>query len=100
MRSPDHLRQSILDPGSAVQPRYWLVSFQDGSGRKIEGFVMNEDTHTVQLMDMSEQLRSYEKAGLENYKVEKISKMPSYRDSLSDNQVNDLVAYLSSLGPQ
>lgn len=99
MRSVENLRQSIIDPGANVQPRYWVVSFQDASGNQLQGFLMNEDTYTVQLMDMREQLHSYEKATLQNYKVEKISKMPSYRDSLTDEQVNDLAQYLSSLRP-
>ena len=97
LRSPDYLRRSILDPSADVEPRYWVASFTDASGKRVEGFIMNEDTYTVQLMDMTEQLHSYEKAALKDYKVEKASKMPSYRDSLPGDQVNDLVAYLASL---
>jgi putative heme-binding domain-containing protein len=100
MRSAEHLRQSILDPGADVQPRYWVATFQDASGKQIQGFVMNEDTYTVQLMDMNEQLHSYDKSAVKDYKVEKISKMPSFRDSLTGEQLNDLVAYLSSLRPE
>ena len=99
MRSLDYLRQSIVEPAADVQPRYWVASFTNASGKPVEGFVMNEDTYTVQLMDMGEQLHSYDKAALKDYKVEKISKMPSYRDSLTGEQVGDLVAYLSSLRP-
>src|ERR1700682_3135141 len=91
IRSVDHLRQSIIDPGGDVQPRYWVVSFQDASGNEVQGFLMNEGTYNMQLMDMHEQLHSYDKAALQNYKVEKISKMPAYRDSLTGEQVNDLV---------
>jgi putative heme-binding domain-containing protein len=82
-RSLDHLRESILDPGADVQPRFWVASFKDGESRTVEGFVMNEDTYTVQLMDMTEKLHSYEKAAIKEYKVEKISKMPSYQDQLT-----------------
>jgi putative heme-binding domain-containing protein len=99
-RSPEHLRQSILDPGADVQPRYWVAKFKDGAGNAIEGFVMNEDTYTVQLMDMNEQLHSYEKAAIKDYRVEKTSKMPSYKESLTGEQLNDLLAYLASLRPE
>src|SRR5579872_3659172 len=51
-RSLEHLRQSIVDPDADVQPRYWVASFKDGAGKSVEGFIMNEDTYTVQLMDM------------------------------------------------
>ncbi len=99
-RSLEHLRQSILDPGAEIQPRYWVASFKDGMGKAVDGFVMNEDTYTVQLMDMNEQLHSYEKATIKEYKVEKTSKMPSYKESLTGEQLNDLVAYLASLRPE
>src|SRR5579859_4485325 len=100
MRSVEHLRQSIVDPGADVQPRYWVASFKDAAGKPVEGFVMNEDTYSVQLMDMNQQLDSYEKAALRDYKVEKISKMPSYKDSLAGEPLDDLVAYLASLRPE
>ena len=99
-RSPEHLRQSIVEPGADVQPRYWVASFKDGAGKAVEGFVMNEDTYTVQLMDMNEQLHSYEKAAIKEYKVENISKMPPYKESLTGEQIDDLVAYLASLRPE
>lgn len=99
-RSLEHLRQSILEPDADVQPRYWVASFRDALGNEIQGFIMNEDTYTVQLMDMNEHLRSYDKTALKEYRVEKVSKMPSYRDRLSDEQLNDLVAYLLSLRPE
>jgi putative heme-binding domain-containing protein len=99
-RSPEHLRQSILEPDADVRPRYWVASFQDASGQQIQGFVMNEDSYSVQLMDMNEQLHSYEKAALKDYKIEKVSKMKSYRDSFTREELNDLVAYLASLRPE
>jgi putative heme-binding domain-containing protein len=100
MRSVEHLRQSILDPSADVQPRYWVASFNDAAGKPGDGFVMNEDTYSVQLMDMNQQLHSYEKAALHDYKVEKVSKMPSYKDSLTGEPLDDLVAYLASLRPE
>jgi putative heme-binding domain-containing protein len=100
MRSVDHLRQSIVEPGADVQPRYWVASFNAAAGKPVEGFVMNEDTYSVQLMDMNQQMHSYEKAALRDYKVEKVSKMPSYKDSLTGEPLDDLVAYLASLRPE
>jgi len=100
IRSIEHLRQSIVDPSADVQPRYWVASFRDAAGQPGEGFVMNEDTYSVQLMDMNQQLHSYEKVELRDYKVEKVSKMPSYMDSLTGQPLSDLVAYLASLRPE
>ncbi len=99
-RSAENLRQSIVDPNADVAPRYWTVSFIDASGGAIKGFCLNEDSYTVQLLDMQGQLRSYNKDGLKEFAVSKRSVMPSYADSLTAKQVNDLVAFLSSLRPK
>jgi putative heme-binding domain-containing protein len=100
LRSQQHLRQSILEPGALVSPRYRVVSFKNPSGKQMQGFIMNEDTYTVQVIDLDEQLHSYDKSALRDYKVEEVSKMPPYKDSLTAEQVNDLVAYLSALRPE
>jgi len=99
-RSPEHLRTAVVDPNADVRQRYWVVSFKDASGKGEEGFLMNEDTYTVQFMDMHEHLRSISKSMIKDYKVEKISKMPSFRDSLNTNELEQLIAYLSSLRPK
>ncbi|HKW99098.1 MAG TPA: c-type cytochrome [Bryobacteraceae bacterium] len=96
-RAAAYLRESILDPSADVGERYWVVSFNDPSGKSHNGFVMNEDTYSVQFLDFNEQLQSFEKAGLKDYQVVKTSKMPSYKSVLSDQEVDDLVAWLSSL---
>jgi cytochrome c oxidase cbb3-type subunit 3 len=99
-RSVDNLKQSILDPSAQVQPSYWTVSFEDASGKAVQGFLLNEDTYTVQLIDRTATLHSYEKAAVKNYTIDKHSAMPSYRDKLSSQQLDDLVVYLWSQRPQ
>jgi putative heme-binding domain-containing protein len=99
-RSVEHLRAALVDPQADVRQRYWVVSYRDDSGKSQEGFLMNEDSYTVQFMDMSERLHSVSKSGLKDYKVEKTSRMPSFKDSLSNNELDQLVAYLSSLRPK
>ncbi len=99
MRSPEHLRQAVLDPNADVRPRYWVVTLTTKDGRDYTGFLMNEDTYTVQFMDLKEQLQSMQKSDLAAYRIDKTSKMPSYRDSLGARELSDLVAYLSSLRP-
>jgi len=98
-RSREYLRQSITEPSADVRPRYWVVSLTDSGGQKYEGFLMNEDTYSVQFMDMSEKLHSMSKAETRAYKVEKVSRMPSYKGKLSETELDQLVAYLSSLRP-
>ena len=99
-RSPTYLRRALLDPGADVPQRYWVVECRDASGKRLEGFLMDEDTYTVQFIDMHERLHSLQKAELQDFKVEKISKMPSFKNSLSGTEVDDLVAFLASLRRQ
>jgi putative heme-binding domain-containing protein len=99
-RSSEHLRQALLEPNADVRQRYWVVTFTDGMGGRQEGFLMNEDTYTVQLLNAAGQLRTYEKSKVTNYKVEKISRMPTYKGQLGEGDVRDLVTYLASLRPE
>jgi cytochrome c oxidase cbb3-type subunit III len=97
VRTVSHLRTSLLEPDSVVHPRYWIVSFRDKDGNQHRGFTMHEDTHTLLMMDMQERLHSFSKKDLQDLKVEKISAMPSTRGVLSETELADLIAYLSSL---
>src|SRR5262249_46898781 len=73
-RSVEHLRQSILDPNADVRQRYWIVRVTDAAGKSLEGFLMNEDTYTIQFIDASGQLYSIDKAGLRSFKIDRTSK--------------------------
>jgi putative heme-binding domain-containing protein len=94
-RSPEFLTRSIVDPSNEVQPRYWSVHCRDASGNTYDGYLMNEDTYTVQFIDTKERLHTFQKSGIKDYRVEKTSRMPAYK--LSDGDTADLVAYLFSL---
>lgn len=109
-RAPDYLRQAIVDPG-AVLPRgtsvipgrgfneYLPVRVVTLDGREVRGVRMNEDSFTIQVRDSGNQLYSFRKADLKQLdKQIGKSVMPEYKSRLSDAEVADLVAYLSSLG--
>jgi putative heme-binding domain-containing protein len=97
-RSADHLRQSILEPNADVRQRYWVVTITDRDGKTLDGFLMNEDTYTIQFIDDAGRLHSLDKATLKSFKIDRVSKMPSYKNRLSGEEVKALVAYVSSLG--
>ncbi|MEP6539248.1 MAG: c-type cytochrome [Bryobacteraceae bacterium] len=99
-RSPDNLRDSIVNPNAVVQPRYWTVEAKGKDGAAYSGFLLNEDTYTAQILDFQERLRTINKNVLSTYKVKKDSRMPSFGKTLTDAQITDIVAYLSSLRPK
>ena len=96
-RSIRHLREAMTNPDADVRERYWRVSGTGADGKAVSGFLMNEDTYTVQMMDDAGNLRSLDKAAIRGYAVEKKSKMPSYAQRLTGSEADDLVAYLNSL---
>jgi putative heme-binding domain-containing protein len=95
-RALGHLREALTNPDADVRQRYWLVTATGPGGKPVSGFLLNEDTYTVQFIDEEGKLASLDKAGLRNYQVAKKSKMPGFSD-LPGSQIDDLVAYLASL---
>jgi putative heme-binding domain-containing protein len=107
-RSRAYIVESIRQPsrqltqnrvfGESVALKYDTVTAVTADGRTITGVPMNEDTFTVQVMDMSERVHSLEKKSLKSFQHENRSLMPSYDDRrLSNADLDDLVAYLQSL---
>ena len=86
-----------MDPDQEVAPRWWTVRAAGADGVMREGFRMNEDSFSLRIMDTDSNLWSFQKRELENYERLEKSTMPSYAESLSDGELDDLVAYLFSL---
>lgn len=99
IRSAQHLRDALTDPNADVRQRYWVVDLVTGEGKNLSGFLMEEDTYSIRFIDLAGQLHSVVKQPLKSLKVEKTSKMPSYKDRFNQKQMDDLVAYLASLRP-
>jgi len=98
LRSPAHLRASILRPDEEVSPAYWAVEAVDKNGATYSGIRMSEDTYSIQLLDLAENLHSLEKRDLEKLTVNpKKSMMPAYDGAFAAPELDDLVAYLYSL---
>ncbi len=97
LRSLAHLKDSVLHPGQKVLPRHYLVRAVTKDGKRISGLRLNEDTFSIQLLDSKDNLVSLRKSDLAEYEVEKASAMPSYQGTWSDKELNDLVAYMTTL---
>ena len=61
------------------------------------GRLLNLDTFTVQMLDAKEQLRSFVKADLRDHGFAEKSPMPSYKTTLTPQELADVVTYLTSL---
>lgn len=96
-RSVEYLRTSLLEPSDDVRPRYWLATVHRPDGAKVSGFILNEDRHSLQLLDLEGNLRSFDKSALSSIERDRNSLMQSYDGVLDESEMNDLLAYLVSL---
>ena len=90
------IEDSILNPAAVVQPNARTVRITTGDGDVVTGRLLNQDTFTVQLIDADETLRSFDRSELRDFAFV-ASPMPSYVDTLSTQDIADLVRYLTSL---
>ena len=97
IRPARELEQKLIDPNALVRPANRSIEIVLKDGTKISGHLLNQDTFSIQLLDSNERLRSLAKANLRDYTYVRNSPMPSYRDTLSAAELNDLVTYLVSL---
>jgi len=98
-RRPEQLQTSILDPDAEILPANRIYRVVSKNGTTTIGRLLNEDTFTVQMIDKSERLLSFQKADLREYAFETKSPMPSFKDRLSAQEIADVVAYLSTFKP-
>lgn len=109
-RAPDYLRVAIVDPAAAL-PRgvmafpghgfneFLPVRVVTRDGREVRGVRLNEDSFTIQVRDAGNQLYSFRKADLQQLdKQIGQSLMPDYKSKIDGSDLDNLVAYLSSLG--
>ncbi len=99
VRSPEQLTTKLTNPDAEINAanRPYRVVLKNGTA--VNGRLLNIDTFTVQMMDDKQNLRSFVKSDLKEYMFVEKSPMPSYQGKLSDQEISDIVAYLSTLRP-
>ncbi|MGE0405538.1 MAG: hypothetical protein AB7O65_04495 [Candidatus Korobacteraceae bacterium] len=97
VRTAPELYESLVNPAALVLPEGRFFKVVTREGVSVTGRLMNLDTYTVLLMDSKEQLRSFDKASLREYSFVKGSTMPSYRATLTSQELADVIAYLGTL---
>ena len=97
-RGPAHLRDAVVNPAASHPPGYLVVRAVPESGPAIRGIRVNEDVFWIQIRDGSGMLHSLEKAQFTRVDRElEATLMPSYAERLQPAELDDLVAYLSTL---
>jgi putative heme-binding domain-containing protein len=97
-RDRDFLRASLLTPEASISRDFMQVRLVTKEGQRLVGVRLNEDTFSIQIRDLSNQVHSFWKAELSDLvKEPNRSPMPSYSETLTPKELDNLVAYLESL---
>jgi cytochrome c oxidase cbb3-type subunit 3 len=102
IRNPSRrLAQGISEATKEFSQEYETVTVVSADGTKFMGVVLNEDQFTLQMMDTREQLHLFEKSKLRSFEKTRESLMPAYdQKTLSDKDLQDVIAYLLGVGAQ
>jgi putative heme-binding domain-containing protein len=100
LRSPAQIHRSLTEPAKQMMPINRPVRIVMRDGRTIRGRRLNEDTHTVQVIDEQERLVSLDKVDIKEFEAAKSSPMPAATKVLNADELADVVAYLLSLRGQ
>jgi len=100
VRNPSRrLAWGLTEATKEFPQEYETVTVVTAEGQKIKGVALNEDDFSVQMMDLSENIHLFEKDRLRSFEKSRNSLMPSYDSGLlSDKDLQDIVAYLLSVG--
>ncbi len=111
-RSTDYLIDSVRNPSRRLaqglseamkefSQEYETVDVETADGQKFSGVILNEDHFTVQMLDLRERLHLFEKDKLRSFEKSRKSLMPAYdKNMLSDKDLQDILAFLLSVGAQ
>ena len=95
-RSPEYIRESIVNPSGDIPEDYAGVTVVTRDGKRVSGVRINEDTFTVQLRDTSQNFQMFQKDEVQEVIHESKSLMPAY-NSISHDDLQNLLAYLDGL---
>lgn len=97
-RGPPYLRDALVKPEATHPPGYLVVRAVASDGTTIRGIRANEDVFWIHVRDAGGTVHVLEKATLTTLERELTATlMPSYAARLSGPQLDDIVAYLTSL---
>jgi len=98
-RTPQYLRESVISPDADLTPGYETITVVTRDGKMIQGAQRGFDNFSAQLVDIQDNYHSFLKSEVTSIQREDKSLMPGgYERVFSKSELDDLVAYLSSLG--
>ncbi len=98
MRNPSRrLAQGLTEAMKEFSVEYETVDVVTSDGATYRGTLLNEDSFTIQFVDMRETVHSLDKTSLKSWKKSRQSLMPAYDEkTLPEKDLQDLLAFLVS----
>ena len=100
VRNPSRrLAWGLTESTKEFAQQYETITVVTADGKEIKGVALNEDSFSVQVIDQNEKIYLLDKAKVRSFHKSRESSMPKYNaEVLSDKDLEDIVAYLISLG--
>jgi cytochrome c oxidase cbb3-type subunit III len=100
VRNPSRrLAWGLTEATKEFPQEYESVTVVTADRKKIRGVTLNEDSFSVQIMDMGGQIYLLSKDQLRSFQKSRESMMPVYgADTLSDQELEDIVAFMVGVG--
>ena len=95
-QSIEQIRTALVSPSKELAPQNRSVRLVTKDGKTVEGKLLNQDAFSVQIIEASGQLESFEKANLQNFTIVTENSMPSYASKISDQDITLLSHYLAT----
>ena len=95
--SPDELKQKLLTPSPALDPKNRLYQIVTDRGKTIRGKLLNQGPLSLQMLASDGRLIALPRAQIRGGHFVDPPQMPSYQSKLTSTQIDDLVAYLASM---
>ena len=100
VRNPSQrLAWGLTESTKEFAQEYETVTVVTSDGQQIKGVTLNEDQFSLQMMDTTERIHLLEKDKLHSIQTSRKSMMPLYDATiLSDRDLDDIIAYLLTVG--
>ena len=95
--TPLQLREAVVHPRPEVQGTNQLYSVVTREGTVHTGKLLNQDHFSLQMLDATGKLMTFQRDSLRASHLVQTKPMPSYQDKLTGRQLDDLIAFLTSL---
>jgi cytochrome c oxidase cbb3-type subunit III len=91
------LERALINPGANIRPGTRTARVINADGTTVVGRLLNQDTYSLQLIDAKGKLWSFHKDVVRQWSVPDTSVMPSYSETLTTQELADVVSYLATL---